>query len=101
MNRFAAMSLAAALLASAYAQTQTRSAPADVIRVLEDTVEFSDIAISPDGYRIAWVQSGSVYWMLRGGGAAKPIRVNIRGGSAATPVWSPDSKSLAFFSDAG
>jgi dipeptidyl aminopeptidase/acylaminoacyl peptidase len=98
MNCFAAIGMAAVLLAPAYAQ---RSEPADLIRALDDTIEFRDIAISPDGNRIAWVRSGAVYWMARDGEAAKPVRVHARGSSAATPAWSPDSTSLAFFSDAG
>jgi dipeptidyl aminopeptidase/acylaminoacyl peptidase len=100
MNGSAPTALALLLLAPAYAQPH--SATADLVRALDETVEFRDIAISPDGARIAWVQSGAVYSISWRTASARPAKLaGAVGHSAASPVWSPDSGSLAFFSDAG
>lgn len=81
---------------------QPRRATAELLRSLDHTVAFRDIALSPDGNRIAWVQSGAVYLMPWRTPGARPVKLAAAGGrSAASPVWSPDSRSIAFFSDAG
>lgn len=79
------------------------------------TVDFTEVALSPDGQRVAWVQrtqtaDGSdakkheVYLLDRSAPSAKPVRI-----TAATDgkphdeeqiAFSPDGKFLAFFSDA-
>jgi len=72
------------------------------------------VAISPDGNRVAWVQSsanasgeptgGSVIYVqdLKSPGA-KPRRISagtdVQAASEDTIAWSPDSKHLAFLSD--
>src|SRR5579885_3623692 len=81
---------------------QPRRATAELLRSLDHTVAFRDISLSPDGNRIAWVQSGAVYLMPWRTPGARPVKLAAAGGrSAASPVWSPDSRSIAFFSDAG
>jgi dipeptidyl aminopeptidase/acylaminoacyl peptidase len=80
-----------------------------LIEQLGKTVLYDDVALSPDSRRLAWVQSTA-------GTTAKQIYVRETTGSAAAaaikiassddrtdsgPAWSPDSKTIAFFSTAG
>jgi len=96
--------------------TPAKRAPAgdDVLRALVYVQEFAQSAISPDGKRVAWVEiqkdkdgartgKNDIYVSeYRTNG--KPVRVTGRAGSAKFEehdlAWSPDSKHLAFLSDA-
>ena len=76
---------------------------------LPRTVTYADIAVSPDGERLAWVQgfsdssSGILHLSRRSTGA--DAEITPAGASRAredkTPAWSPDSKSLVFVSNTG
>ena len=54
-------------------------------------------AISPDGTTIAFAYKGDIYSVPVGGGEARQLTTNAAFDSH--PVWSPDSKKIAFASD--
>jgi dipeptidyl aminopeptidase/acylaminoacyl peptidase len=76
---------------------------------LGKTALYGDIALSPDGRHVAWVQSTAAttskqtYIVETSGNApATMIKLPITGErSDFDPTWSPDSKSLAVFSSPG
>src|SRR6266480_5211354 len=76
---------------------------------LGKTVLYDDIALSPDGTHVAWVQataattSKQTYIRGTSGNAATgPVNLATTGERKdSDPAWSPDSNTLAFFSDAG
>jgi dipeptidyl aminopeptidase/acylaminoacyl peptidase len=64
---------------------------------------FDQTAISPDGKQVAWVENAkdgsAIFVSVIAGGT--PRRVTGGGGSESAIAWSPDSKQIAFLSDAG
>src|SRR5438270_8626450 len=83
---------------------------------LGKTILYSDAALSPDGKNVAWVQSTAATttketWVITSSGKGSATKVNLNSpydvsvaGAQRTdsdPMWSPDSKSLVFFSTAG
>ncbi len=76
---------------------------------LGKTVLFDDIALSSNGKHVAWVQStasttSKQTYIRETSGSALAAMVNIATTGERTdfdPAWSPDSKTLAFFSSAG
>src|SRR5437879_5069048 len=76
---------------------------------LGKTVLCDDVALSPDGTHVAWVQSTASTtlkqtYIRETSGNAPAAMVNIATTGERTdfdPTWSPDSKTLAFFSSAG
>lgn len=97
------------------APSSTHSVPVDqAIRAMFGVREISEAVISPDGLRVAWVESlpgkngapsanSAIYVANRSG--VGPARVTAAsGGTAASEkdiAWAPDGKRLVFFSDAG
>ncbi len=73
------------------------------------TVLYGDIALSPDGIHVAWVQSTaattSKYTYTQRASGNTPAAMVITGTTGERtdfdPAWSPDSKTLAVFSSAG
>lgn len=56
-----------------------------------------DAKISPDGSKIAFCYKGDIYTVAATGGSA--TRLTASTDYEANPVWSPDSRSIAFASD--
>ncbi|WP_223757116.1 S9 family peptidase [Myxococcus sp. RHSTA-1-4] len=86
-----------------------------VYEALLDTVRFRQVALAPNGKRVAWVESGSEPGSRNGGGViqvldlsepgAKPVHVTVCLGHSAcnesSLTWDSDGRRLAFLSDAG
>ena len=56
-----------------------------------------DVQISPDGSQIAFCYKGDIYKVNAKGGQA--VQLTTQDSYEANPVWSPDSRSIAFASD--
>jgi dipeptidyl aminopeptidase/acylaminoacyl peptidase len=97
------------LLAYVFPMTLTAQTMQHLTEQLGKTVLYSDVALSPDGAHVAWVQSAAVatsrQTYVSGTSAnARAVMVKIPITGKRTdfdPVWSPDSKTLAVFSSAG
>jgi dipeptidyl aminopeptidase/acylaminoacyl peptidase len=83
----------------------------ELTRELGKTVLYGDIALSPDGTRVAWVQSTAAIaqpkqiYICSTSSNRPATSINIASASGqrvdANPAWAPDSKTLAFVSTAG
>ncbi len=56
-----------------------------------------DVQLSPDGKEIAFCYKGDIYKVAATGGTA--LRLTTQDSYESMPVWSPDSKQIAFASD--
>lgn len=56
-----------------------------------------DIALSPDGQKIAFTYAGQIWLVPAQGGDA--VALTESGVYSETPIWSPDSQSIAFTAD--
>ncbi|HEY1526738.1 MAG TPA: S9 family peptidase [Candidatus Angelobacter sp.] len=88
---------------AARARTKIPASPMDgVISTLFSAKTFDQTAISPDGKLVAWVENSkggsSIYISAISGGALR--RITAGGGTESSIAWSPDSKQIAFLSDA-
>lgn len=63
----------------------------------DDAMWLRDINISPDGKNIAFTYRGDIYTVAAGGGEAH--RITSAPSYETAPIWSPDSRTIAFASD--
>jgi dipeptidyl aminopeptidase/acylaminoacyl peptidase len=97
------------VLAGLFAMTSTAQSVQQLTEQLGKTVLYGDIALSPAGTHVAWVQSTAATESRRtyirktsGSASATLVEIPMAGERADfDPAWSPDSKMLAFFSAAG
>jgi len=101
--------LALVSLLELQAQTQPVSTADAFIEQLGHTVVYKDVAISPDGERLAWVQSsggargGSLHLCdpTRGRDTTVAITSSAEERDDSGPAWSPDSSRVVFISNSG
>src|SRR5881275_3630459 len=97
------------LLALLFPMALTAQTVQQLTEQLGKTVLYGDIALSPDGAHIAWVQSTAAStskqtYVRATSESASAALIEIPIGSERTdfdPAWSPDSKTLVIFSSAG
>jgi dipeptidyl aminopeptidase/acylaminoacyl peptidase len=97
------------LLACVFPMTLTAQTMQQLTEQLRKTVLYGDVALSPDGTRVAWVQSNAAStskqtYVRETSGNAPAILIKIPIGGERTdldPAWAPGSKTLAVFSGAG
>src|SRR5204862_4275075 len=97
------------LLACLLPMTLTSQTMHQLTEQLGKTVLYGDIALSPDGKQVAWVQSTAAStskqtFVRETSGNAPAILIKIPISVERTdfdPAWAPDSKTLAVFSGAG
>src|ERR1041385_8140394 len=94
---------------STTAPQESKNAPLnEAMHALFSAKSFAQTAISPDGKRVAWVENvaagKSAIYVAEVSGASKPHRITAgKAGSLHAEdsiAWSPDSKEIAFLSDA-
>jgi dipeptidyl aminopeptidase/acylaminoacyl peptidase len=96
------------LLGCVFSMTLTAQTMQQLTEQLGKTVLYGDIALSPDGTHVAWVQSTAASrsqqtHVRETSGNAPATPVNIPNGAERAdfdPAWSPDSKALVVFSSA-
>ena len=97
------------LLACLFPMALTAQSMQHLTEQLGKTILYSDVALSPDGAHVAWVQSTAAATSTQtyisatsGNTRAVMVKIPITGERTDfDPVWSPDSKTLAVFSSAG
>src|SRR5580692_4185673 len=99
---------------AAGAKPKASATAEDVIKTLSATHRFEQTAISPDGKKVAWVEDvitkrgvstgDTVIYVADIGAKNPPKRISAAVADAlhaeGSVAWSPDSKKLAFLSDA-
>ncbi|NGZ14936.1 protease [Vibrio aestuarianus] len=97
LRKYSLSSLSLALLF-----TQPSSVMAEISAALSPEIPVShtwmrDVAISPDGQQIAFTYAGQIWLVSSQGGDAFALTNSDT--YSQTPIWSPDSQSIAFTSD--
>src|SRR5437868_3153242 len=97
------------LVACLFPMTLTAQTMQQLTEQLGKTVLYGDVALSPDGAHIAWVQSTAASpskqtYVREISGNAPVTLLKIQIGGERTdldPAWAPDSKTVVVFSSAG
>jgi dipeptidyl aminopeptidase/acylaminoacyl peptidase len=97
------------LLACFLPMTLTAQTMQQLTEQLGKTVLYGDVALSPDGAHVAWVQSTAASTSrqtyvreISGNGPARVVKIPLTGERTDFgPAWRPDSKTLAVFSSVG
>jgi len=97
------------LVACLFPMTLTAQTMQQLTEQLGKTVLYGDVALSPDGAHIAWVQSTAASpskqtYVRETSGNAPVTLLKIQIGGERTdldPAWAPDSKTVVVFSSAG
>ncbi len=97
------------LLACLFPMALTAQSMQHLTEQLGKTILYSDVALSPDGAHVAWVQSTAAATSTQtyisatsANTRAVMVKIPITGERTDfDPVWSPDSKTLAVFSSTG
>jgi dipeptidyl aminopeptidase/acylaminoacyl peptidase len=103
--RFAALIAVLTLLCAQLTFAAPPAAPTmqDVLRITDAVADFSNVAISPDGTRVAYQKNykhASTLW-LANLATHKTVQVSAAAkADAMNPAWSPDGSRFAFLSDA-
>lgn len=87
-----------AALCAAQNVDSTHSRAESVLDSMPQTRQIDQVAISPDGSRIAYITGGAVSMIAANGGATQSISLHS-GNSARAMAWSPDSRRLAVIAD--
>ena len=96
------------LLACLFPMTLTAQTMQQLTEQLGKTVLYGDVALSPDGTHVAWVQSTAAATSkqtyvreIAGDAPATLVKIPISSERIdSDPAWAPDSKTLAVFSSA-
>src|SRR3989442_12115585 len=104
--KFLAAALCAAALCAPTARAET--SVEQVLNSLAAVRGFTQVAISPDGARVAWVESlgekvggnSAIYIADLRNPSAAPRRISAGAGAELYVAWSPDGRRLTFLSDA-
>ncbi len=76
-----------------------RGAPAGpAVERVRQTDQLQDLALSPDGKKVAFVARGEVFAASAADGG-DAVRVTTTSAPESQPVWSPDSRRLAYVSE--
>ena len=96
------------LLACLFPMTLTAQTMQQLTEQLGKTVLYGDVALSPDGTHVVWVQSTAAATSkqtyvreIAGDAPATLVKIPISSERIdSDPAWAPDSKTLAVFSSA-